>query len=67
VIALRTRHLGPKEVLVAVQVRFRPDAPQPWSDAAAELGRALRERFPEIARVWVDSEAFARPAQPLHG
>lgn len=66
VIALRTMHLGPKEVLVAVQVRFRPDAPQRWSDAAAELGRALRERFPEIARVWLDSEAFARPAQPLH-
>ena len=53
--SMLTLYLGPHDVMLAMEVRFRADAPV--IDARAALGRVKRtiqERYPRIRRVFLD-------------
>ncbi len=52
-----TMHFGPKEVLVNVDVRFRRDLdPLELACSIDELERSVRERYPEVRRVFVEAQ-----------
>jgi cation diffusion facilitator family transporter len=62
-----TMHLGPDEVLLAFDAEFRNDvAAEEVSHAVNRIERAIRERFPEVGRIYIESRrvspAAAEPA-----
>ena len=51
-----TMHLGPDDVLLALDAEFKADVPA--ADVAAAVNRieaALRQRYPEIGRIYIES------------
>lgn len=53
---VNTMQIGPEEVLLTLGLTFRGGASDhALSRAAGELDRAIRERFPEIKRVFLDA------------
>ena len=62
-----TMHLGPDDVLLAFDCEFRDDvAAEDMSRAVNRIEQAIRERFPEIGRIYIESRrvspAEAKPA-----
>ncbi|NTU78025.1 MAG: cation transporter [Chloroflexales bacterium] len=54
-----TMHLGPKEVLLNLDVRFHPELPAEQVTAAVDrLEQAIRDKHPEIKRIFIEAEAF---------
>ena len=63
-------HLGPEDVLLALDAEFRDGVPaEEISGAVNRIERAIRERFPEVGRIYIESRvvspAAARPESPL--
>jgi divalent metal cation (Fe/Co/Zn/Cd) transporter len=54
-----TMHLGPDEVLLNLELDFRPDlAPGQISDEVDRLEREIRERHPEVRRIFIEAKAL---------
>ena len=65
-----TMHLGPDDVLLAFDAEFRDDvAAEDMSRAVNRIERSIRERFPEVGRIYIESRrvsvAEAAPAATL--
>ena len=58
-----TMHLGPDDVLLAFDAEFRDDvAAEDMSRAVNRIEQSIRDRFPEIGRIYVESRRVA-PAE----
>ena len=56
---LLTLYLGPEEVMLAIELRFRAGTKiEDVRRALARLRRAIRERYPRIRRIFVDTAAI---------
>jgi cation diffusion facilitator family transporter len=70
VVHLRTMHIGPKEVLAALKLRFARDLDVATLEVRInELERHLREQFPHLRRIYVEpgfNEAALRQEQGGH-
>jgi len=54
-----TMHLGPDEVLLNLEIDFRPDATAAQITAAIErLEHDVRERHPEIGRIFIEAKSL---------
>lgn len=54
-----TVHLGPEQVLVALDVRFRPElTTQALAAAVRRLERAIQEAQPQVTRVMIEARAL---------
>src|SRR5947209_14556216 len=54
-----TMHFGPDEVLLNLEIDFRPDATAAQITAAIErLERDVRERHPEIGRIFIEAKSL---------
>lgn len=68
-----TMHFGPHDVLLNLDVRFRPELSSEQVMAAVDrLEQAIRSRYPEIRRIYIEAESLRRdgskpppPAAPL--
>ena len=53
-------HLGPDDVLLALDAEFRDGVPAEEISAAVErIERSIRERFPEIGRIYIESRVVS--------
>jgi len=51
-----TMHLGPEDVLLALDAEFEPEASADTIQAAVNrIERSIRERFPEIKRIYIEA------------
>ncbi len=58
-----TMHFGPDEVLLNLELEFRPSLTAAEVAAAVErIERAIKSRHPEIRRIFVEGRALSRPA-----
>jgi len=56
---LLTLYLGPQEVMLAVELRFRADMNvADIRSTLSRLNRAIRERYPKIRRIFLDTTAI---------
>lgn len=67
-----TMHLGPDDVLLAFDAEFRDDvAADDMSRAVNRIERAIRDRFPEVGRIYIESRrvsaAQAEPSAAVAG
>jgi cation diffusion facilitator family transporter len=54
-----TMHLGPEEVLLNLEIDFRPDASlSQITEVIEHLEREIRERHPEIQRIFIEAKAL---------
>ena len=54
-------HLGPDDVLLALDAEFRDGVPaEEISAAVNRIERAIRERFPKIGRIYIESRTLSR-------
>ena len=61
---IRTMHLGPEDVLVAASVDFHDAETAATVEAtSARLERAIRERYPEVRRLFVEVQSEAEHAR----
>jgi cation diffusion facilitator family transporter len=63
-----TMYLGPEEVLLALDVEFRPEAEgEAIQQAVLRIERAIRQRYPEVRRIYVEAHRITRlsPAESL--
>ena len=64
-----TMHFGPEEVLLNLQIDFRPGLPPGQiTESINRLEREIREKHPEIKRIFIESRLLQggqRPAEPL--
>lgn len=62
-----TMHLGPDDVLLALDAEFRHGVPaEDMSAAVNRIERAVRARFPEIGRIYIESRRVsAVEAEPI--
>jgi divalent metal cation (Fe/Co/Zn/Cd) transporter len=52
-------HLGPEEVLLALSVDFAGDLSADQVEAAiARMEQAIKERYPEIRRVFIEAQSW---------
>ncbi len=57
---LRTMHLGPTDVLVALSIDFKGNLKVGYVEAAIfELEKAIKAAFPEVTRLFIESQAKA--------
>jgi divalent metal cation (Fe/Co/Zn/Cd) transporter len=55
-----TMHFGPDNVLVALELQFRPEiSAQSLADAVARVEKAIRQRFPEVRRVFIEAQSIS--------
>ena len=55
-----TMHLGPDDVLLAIDAEFEPEVPAEEVQAAVNrIERAIRERFPEVKRIYIEARRVA--------
>lgn len=58
---LLTMHLSPQEVLLTLDVQFRPDiSGTELAEAVDRLEQRIREKHPEIAYIFVEAKAIAQ-------
>jgi cation diffusion facilitator family transporter len=56
---LLTLYLGPQEVMLAIELRFRPEMNvTEIRHALSRLNRAVRQRYPKIRRTFIDTTAI---------
>jgi cation diffusion facilitator family transporter len=56
---LLTMQLGPDQVLLTVQIRFRQDLDMPGLEGAIDrIEKRIREEEPEIQRIFIEAESF---------
>jgi len=59
-----TMYLGPEEILLALDVEFERNVQAADIAAAVErIEREIRERFPNIKRIYIESRAISGPAR----
>ena len=59
--AALTMHLGPKEILLNLEVEFTPGLPaEEIHTAIHRMERRIRARHPEVGRIYIEVEAVAR-------
>jgi divalent metal cation (Fe/Co/Zn/Cd) transporter len=59
-----TMHLGAQDVLVTLNVQFRPELGAADVEAAVDaLEAAIRERYPAVTRIFVEAESLVVPAR----
>ena len=64
---LLTMHLGPSEVLLTLEIEFRPhETAGGAAETVERLSRAIRARHPEIRHIFIETQSLAgaRPATP---
>jgi cation diffusion facilitator family transporter len=55
-----TMHLGPEEVLLNLEIEFRPEvSPAQITAAVNDLEREIRSEHPEIRRIFIESRSLA--------
>lgn len=60
-----TMYLGPREVLLAAEIRFnRPRQPGDVPAAVDRLDRAIRDRCPFIKHIFIEAQSVANPGEP---
>ena len=61
---LLTMHLGPSEVLLTLEIEFRPhETAAGAAETVERLSRAIRARHPEIRHIFIETQSLApRPA-----
>ena len=60
-----TMHFGPADILLVLNVRFRPDLTTPEVEATTNrLEAAIRAAHPDVKRIYVEAHAPAPPATP---
>jgi divalent metal cation (Fe/Co/Zn/Cd) transporter len=53
-------HFGPREILVTMDVQFRPGLPSSELESAiVRLERAIRERIPTVKHIFVEARSFS--------
>lgn len=63
---VNTMQIGPDDVLLTMSIRFREgQGDGALVRAARELDRAIRERFPEVKRVFFEAGALDGPPPPI--
>lgn len=55
---LLTVHLGPEEILLTVELRFRPDGVMDVREAVVRLRNAIQQKHPGITRIFFGAESF---------
>lgn len=66
-IHLRTMHLGPSDVIVAMKIAFDDDTPaRQVSDYVNELEDQLRAAVPILSRIYVEIGTIAEPPRSAH-
>ena len=56
---LRTMYLGPEEVMLAIELRFRADTKvTDIRQAVSRLKHAIQERYPRVRRIFLDSASI---------
>jgi divalent metal cation (Fe/Co/Zn/Cd) transporter len=55
---LLTMYLGPEEVLLVMEIRFRSGTTLDVRESVVRLKRAIQEKYPRIRRVSFDAAAF---------
>jgi cation diffusion facilitator family transporter len=59
-----TMYLGPEEVLLALDVEFRPEAEgEAIQQAVNRIERAIRERYPEVKRIYIEAHRITEALQ----
>ena len=61
---LFTMYLGPQEVMLVIEVRFRPGSTADVRASVGRLTRSIQEKYPKIRRVSFDSISLTDPAPP---
>jgi divalent metal cation (Fe/Co/Zn/Cd) transporter len=52
-------HLGPDDVLLTMEIEFEPDLSAAETAAAIDrLDKAIRQRHPEIKRIFVEAQSI---------
>jgi cation diffusion facilitator family transporter len=63
-----TMHMGAHDILVNLDVQFRPGLSAPEIERAVdELETAIRRHHPEVKRIFVEAESLVRPARRRAG
>jgi cation diffusion facilitator family transporter len=58
-----TMHLGPRQILVNLDVRFRPELTADGVAAAVDrLERTIRKAHPDVDRIFIEADLLKRPA-----
>lgn len=61
-----TMHFGPNEILVNVAVKFKPGvAREAVLDSIAGFESAIRRRFPQVRRIFVEVESLRKPEHEI--
>ncbi len=61
VVRILTMHMGPEDVLVNLDVRFRPGVDAAGvADAVERLERRVKEAFPRVRYLFIEMESFTR-------
>jgi cation diffusion facilitator family transporter len=59
-----TMYLGPEEVLLALDVEFRPEAEgEAIQQAVNRIERAIRQRYPEVKRIYIEAHRITEALQ----
>jgi len=61
---LFTMYLGPQEVMLVIEVRFKPGSTADVRAAVGRLTRSIQEKYSKIRRVSFDSISLTDPAPP---
>ena len=57
---LLTMHLGPAEVLLTLEIEFKPGGTAASAAESVErLSRAIRERHPEIRHIFIETQSLS--------
>lgn len=60
-----TMQLGPAEILLTMEIQFRAGLSAEQIQAAIDrLEKAIRTRFPDIRRIFIESESITTPGRP---
>jgi cation diffusion facilitator family transporter len=63
-----TMHMGAQDILVNLNVQFRPELGAGDVEQAVDtLEAAIRERYPEVTRIFVEAESLVVPARSRSG
>jgi cation diffusion facilitator family transporter len=66
VVRVLSMHFGPQDVLLVMEIAFRPDLTAAYAATAVErLDKAIRDRHPEIRHIFVEAQSMGQRPTPL--